>query len=123
MKSKLEILQETIEAYSKPGTRASNGTACFYYETKTGNRCAFGRCCSEENAKTLVSHRYGTVFDFKTHIDDFLLPEYRGHDAEFWRLIQRLHDNDENWNKDGSLTGYGKKFVDFIIETIPEKIL
>lgn len=44
-------------------------------------------------------------------IDDLLQPRYRGHEFGFWKDMQQLHDDSENWARKGGLTEEGKELV------------
>lgn len=111
----LEIINETVEYYSKDTSRraATKQGACFYFQISTGNMCAVGRCAilPEELDNSLFTT--ANIFLFrKLEISDEELfkPEYRGHSVEFWIDLQRLHDNNLNWNESG-LSPRGKEQV------------
>jgi len=42
------------------------------------------------------------------NVEDELKPQYRGHDLDFWRGVQRLHDACGNWDKHG-LSQHGER--------------
>ncbi len=106
MKTKKEIIKETADFYSADVSRRSKeeewGDCC--YLGPDNKRCAFSRCCKEdeETVKILKNYEGGnsdTIFsDGKESI---LKEEYQGHCKEFWRDLQRFHDNDENWDENG----------------------
>lgn len=122
MKTKLEIIQETFEAYKDASKRGRDSNGNCVYLTNDGKMCAFGRC--EINPPSEDSGQGGTVYDrfdeavdlgcnedeyiaaIDKVIDEALKPEYRGHKSEFWGEIQTLHDNDnyfsdDTWNSSG----------------------
>lgn len=115
MKSKIEIINETVEYYSgDTSRRALNRNGFCTYLTRDGKMCAFGRCCI--NPEYLNTIR-GTVLDLKTYLgdlDEVLREEYRGHSAHFWREIQLLHDTHSFWGKD-ELTPDGRKKVEQLL--------
>lgn len=108
MKTKLEIIEETVRYYSEDPSRQSknhsNG-AC-YYLSPDGKKCAFGRCCIDP--KVTWSGPVYHIFDRETrqeiHYEDALMPEYRGHGYVFWKELQNLHDlmlDGTGFTKDG----------------------
>ncbi len=108
MKTKLEIIQETVEAYTDANNR---GTSSWGYEyvTEDGRKCAAGRCmvapelyCGSIDSLALKNHGSNVPFS-----DELFLPEYRGHSREFWQDIQSLHDSDINF-VDGTWSELGK---------------
>jgi hypothetical protein len=100
-KTKLEIIDETIEHYkSNPRSFIMQGnTKLCVYLSNEGNKCAFSRCCTDEGVAwlhdevdiTLGGDNVGSEFL------QFLKPEYQGHDVEFWLDIQDLHDVNSYW--------------------------
>jgi len=142
MKTKLEIIQETVKFYGDdPSRRAviqssetASGYACVYFDPKTGNKCAFGRCANldaqifatapflrtvplREKAdwvRALVDGSKGAEYANK-ELNKILLPEYRGHDLEFWSAIQYFHDCDEHFTKTG-LSELGKLELENLIK-------
>lgn len=109
MKTKLEIINETVEYYSEDvSRRATNDKGrCEYYIN--GKMCAFGRC--------MINPQFKYVSDDPTlgiknvDQDPLLKKEYRGHENEFWVDLQNLHDNQYHWDK-GGLTEFGQKYVE-----------
>jgi hypothetical protein len=122
MKTKLEIIQETQDAYPHTFCRAVDdyylkSASCFYIDTKdsqtggehdNGAMCAVGRCM-------LNPKKYGG-FAVSLHealkpqggLDTLLKPEYRGHCVEFWGDLQSFHDDGENFTDGGlSVEGLG----------------
>ena len=139
--NKREILQETVEYYSKnTKRRAVSSNGCVYNANIYGleKHCAVGRCFTDKfkdmgedlpgNSDTGVTDIAGVVLwpDSTTPAKsegnqclDFMLQEkYQGHSIKFWMKLQMLHDQGGNWDSKG-LTDLGKRSV----ETINEKIL
>ncbi len=104
MKTKLDIITETQEAYPHTFNRAvddwkANSASCYYINVKdaavhsnecNGAMCAVGRCLIEpRDAQGFVSN-----LDAGTEggIDTLLREEYRGHSWVFWQELQRFHD-------------------------------
>lgn len=121
MKTKIEIINETVEYYSADVSRRAvgdvkglNSESCHYY--KDGKMCAVGRCMidpkhwSDSGAwvEDLLLEREGG--------DDFLKEEYRGHDAKFWKDLQVFHDTFHHWNENG-ITPTGVAHKDKLIAT------
>lgn len=100
----LEIINETVEYYSKDTKlRASKNGGCYYFQESTGNMCAVGRCANKP--RELDGDCY--FKDLKLLDEEIFKPEYRGHSKEFWTDLQRFHDLDANWDASG-LSSYGE---------------
>lgn len=114
-KTKLEIIQETYDAYKDASKRGVSEESYCYYLAPNGNMCAFGRCehTPDQNSKGTVTSRALHVLAEKQKqqgkkekcflsdytpeeaqeaVDSLLKPEYRGHSVMFWSSIQGLHD-------------------------------
>jgi len=96
MKTKIEIINDTVEFYSKNPRSIENGF-CVYNSTN-GRRCAVSRCCYEDSVfvenwpiKFVPIREQGHVVKF--------LPEYQGHGISFWGEIQKIHDGPDFWNE------------------------
>jgi microsomal dipeptidase-like Zn-dependent dipeptidase len=127
MKSKLEILEETVAYYSEDVSRRAmyteiidqedgediEDTQC-YYKSPDGKHCAAGRMMTEEflNSKYLSEGDSILSLLNRSSIPVFK-PEYQGHDNFFYAALQRLHDSDANWDKNG-LTEQGEEVVESI---------
>jgi hypothetical protein len=112
MKTKLEIIQETQDAYADPRHRAvklsQNGfeDGCVYLDSRNGNMCALGRCMLDPSP-TCGLYASGLA-DEKGSLDAVLKKEYRGHAVQFWVELQRFHDNAMNFEDGGlSVNGLG----------------
>lgn len=124
MKTKLEILQETI-TYIKENGRAAkkndDGTvSCLYYTPTTC--CAFGRCMKDDykNEEFTEKHICHTAHCILNNYGFVLLKdEYRIESFDFWTDIQVLHDTEEHW-EDKQLTQEGKKWYGFIVKKIAD---
>ncbi len=101
IKTKIEIIDETAEFYSK-NPRSNIGGSCKYL-SDNGAKCAFSRCCTDEGVKTLhetlegksvTSQQFGPT-------DFYLKDEYKGHDVKFWRALQGFHDDEKNFITEG----------------------
>ena len=116
MKTKLQIINETIYYYSILGRRGvQNGhTNCVYFDDKTGNKCAFGRYCADGKAKLLQQMGFQSIHSIFVDVDNFLLPQYHGHSKEFWQAIQILHDKESHWKEEGGITEKGLIYADNI---------
>jgi hypothetical protein len=107
-----EIVIETVLFYNRSNRGYEEaGSACRYY-TEEGNKCAVGRCLSEEGLATAldVEAKNGnslTVSDLHDACDigNLLKPEYRGQTIEFWKHLQYLHDCGGNWTDRGISQG------------------
>lgn len=119
MKTKKEIIEETVAYYSENINRRAfslNG-GCSYIDKK-GRMCAVGRCAVAPKDLEVLSirNKFGGVINLFSHrkIDPYLKKEYQGHDLEFWDAIQTLHDISSHWSKTG-LSKSGEKYVERII--------
>lgn len=105
----LEIIEETVAYYAAdPKRRAVTENGGCDYITDDGRMCAFGRC---EINPIQHSQGIGARFDNDEQIENVLKPEYRGQDPYFWRSLQALHDESNNWDETG-LTKGGQKEVE-----------
>jgi hypothetical protein len=129
MKTKLEILEETINAYNSTN-RAFDPSGCLYRAPETGNRCAVGRCLRDDSVLILEPVKYQEVSAYELDgkhencsvgkvpaLEEELKPEYCGHSLEFWSELQTLHDNRLNWNDTG-LSNHGLEKVKNIKDLI-----
>ena len=114
MKTKLEIIEETVEYYTTDPTRRSfildkkewQAYTCAYL-LPDGRMCAVGRCM----IKPSLTENWAV--DGIPDIQDKLKEEYRGHNTHFWKRLQGFHDKRENWNEEG-LTIMGKTYVEIL---------
>jgi hypothetical protein len=106
MKTKIEIIKETVDFYSADTSRrALNCMGGCEYINDEGERCAVGRYMIDPN---LWLSR-GTIGDVARMLPSndgrlptgIVIPECDGHSISFWLDVQSLHDYDGNWNKDG----------------------
>lgn len=119
-KTKREIIDETVKAYTLDTLARDNMGLCQYL-TPSGRKCAVGRCCREP--KNYWKGVVGTIRvdlsafgkpDAVLDLEAELKPEYRGHELDFWRDLQRLHDSKGNWVQSG-LSPEGEEFVKILI--------
>lgn len=91
----IEILDETANFYNT-GNRSIDSSLFCQYNGANGRKCAFARCVEDDKLSLLVENENAKFFYLS-----YLKPEYQGHGITFWRDIQMLHDNDNNWNDNG----------------------
>ena len=114
--TKVEIINETVAFYSADTTRRSKNKDGFcVYAGPDGRKCAYSRCWKEGVYNTEYEDKGPNNADIPEP-DNLLQEKYKGHSAQFWLSIQRLHDNDKNWNPNG-LTEEGKLSVERLLET------
>lgn len=92
MKSKLEIIKETILHYTvegNPRSVAANGKDC-KYNGPIGEQCAFARVCKEEIPDKFEGYSSSRVLILLGF--NILKDEYKILDEEFWDKIQSIHD-------------------------------
>lgn len=107
MKTKIEIIEETVAYYSEDVNRRALGElgGCAYL-TEDGRMCAVGRCeidppkYDEGGPAKTGSYQNGiAAADDRSEIK--FKPEYEGHEMKFWEDLQSLHDEDDYWNANG----------------------
>ncbi len=116
MKTAKEIIEETANHYTSANRSASPAGSCFYKREE--DMCAVGRCMTDFGIKAFGDYM-GTVEELideaaKEPFDYYLKEEYRGHSEEFWRSLQRMHDNAEYWNEEG-MSSEGEQYKDRLI--------
>lgn len=120
---KLALLDDTVKYYSEDTRRRCIGHGqCFYSPEKAGNKlstgCAVGRLLDIYTQLKLDLCKPSAVPDIFE-----LLPEnVKKYGVDFLDDLQRLHDNEANWNDDG-ITMLGESVVAKIIEKIKLNIL
>lgn len=108
MKTKAEIIEETVAAYADPSNRAIDEDGICEY-SYNGKYCAVGRVLLEP-------HKYFGAIDCLASKSDCLdIPyanihllfkeEYRGHEIAFWSDLQSFHDSSSNWSDKGLTEG------------------
>lgn len=119
MKSRLDIIKETVEYYSENTSRRGFNKeegVCVYYNKDTGCKCAVGRYLKDSYLDDLgdflgeydvmISEGWNPTkfFDRRKVSEEIAL------DEGFWNDLQRFHDNSRNFNiTEGSgltLNGY-----------------
>ncbi len=92
MKTKFDIILETLDAYSDPNNTAYSAAAdSCVIETADGRNCALGRCMLRGYQKKFLEKK-GPDLECVRHLDLMLQPEYRGHSVSFWKALQNFHD-------------------------------
>jgi hypothetical protein len=125
--TRAEILQETVEYYTKDVKRRAYRRVDYVmqcrYLVREGDvefRCAVGRCMTPD-AKLWsdAAQKFFTQEDYRggawhiDNLDDVLQARYRGHPAAFWHSLQYWHDTRRFWKHDG-LTAEGLEHVEGI---------
>ena len=107
MKTYLDVINETVMFYGDdPSRRSINGDGDCLYNGPDGKQCAFARCAEE-------IHEWNEYEDVRSLLNEGikLKPEYKHlTNVWFWGNIQKLHDTECFWNKDG-LSEDGQLFV------------
>jgi hypothetical protein len=103
MKSKIDVINETANFYninnrsSDPENTRFDGSSPCLYNGPNNTRCAFARCCNEEDIKHLPEGE-----SVQGHMLEYLKPEYKNvTDVGFWKSIQHFHDSEMFWNETG----------------------
>lgn len=109
-KAKLQWILDDMLSYFTNETRCLLGGDCQYEGTETSEGCAIGRLLTDGSAKYL---------DGKGDIDDIMwvynnisprkfgLPSFIVENHLFFRLIQQLHDDSNNWVENKGLSEVG----------------
>ena len=112
MKTKAEIIIETVKNYNSNNTARKAETNTCTYMNEDGAMCAVGRCLTNEGMQIFKAFEDNNL-DGNTSIESFvkaydmdkfndaLKEEYRGHDVDFWKNLQYLHDAAFNWDENG----------------------
>ena len=122
MKSKIDIIIETVKHYNSNNTARKAETDNCTYMNEAGAMCAVGRCLTNEGMQIFKAFEdnnldVNTSVEFFTNVygmdefDNALKEEYRGHDVEFWKNLQYLHDSIYYWDENG-ITERGLDRVD-----------
>lgn len=118
-KTKKEILEEAFEYYAAdPSRRATHADGSCRYLMEDGRKCAVGRCLIEGKKICYGGLQKDPIFAETAanqidDIDSHLLPEYRGHDVDFWQELQYWHDSCLNFTETGlsETGGYNTQFL------------
>lgn len=95
-----KVLAETVQYYCEdPSRRAVDAEGeCSYYDSKTDNVCAVGRCLIDPVDSEGVLGNVHDLFDQDDGVgDNILKPEWRGLPVRFWLDLQDWHDSDSRW--------------------------
>lgn len=121
VKTKKEILEETIEFYNEnPESRGySDLEGCKYFVSEN-KLCAVGRCLIDPEGFQIEFGNLA-IADLESFSDfwENFKEEYRVEDIFFWQHLQDLHDRGENWNEKG-LTKEGEVFADSLMKKYGE---
>lgn len=116
--NKLEIIDDTIDFYSKNKRAFNVDIEGCVYRTDEGYRCAHSRCIKDEFIDDIVE-KFNDSYnadDVISYFGDFIhKEEYQGHSDTFWNDIQNLHDRLVYWEQTDTgnkLTYLGKNFVE-----------
>lgn len=120
MKSKKEIIEETVAYYAADpvGRRAVNKRC--QYITDDGKMCAVGRCLIDpQMVENILSNEdwCGSTWELIEmfgSIDSILQEEYHNHETDFWINLQCFHDNPSYWTET-SLSEDGEKKVERLL--------
>lgn len=113
MKTKIQIIDETVKYYSTHERGIKPNGNCEYI-TPEGNMCAVGRCLLKKELPRIIKTNIGPVSDLYDNYenDPPFKKNYQGHEEYFWSRLQTLHDYKDYWvrNKKGGwdLTEDGK---------------
>lgn len=127
MKSRLDIIKETVKYYSEDTSRRGfnkKQEVCVYYDKDTGCKCAVGRYVKdsylddlgefEGNYENVLYEGYNPTefFDKRKVSKEIAL------DEEFWSDLQKFHDNSRNFNitKGSRLNVKGDQSVEELIK-------
>lgn len=113
MKSKGEIIAETLAYYRTHPRGLRSSGACAYLVSEDGflSYCAVGRCMTDEAkqiqkdnlgqlgtcADKIWGFSFGSGVDQWNRVEQLLKEEYKGHSYKFWQSLQELHDASYHW--------------------------
>jgi hypothetical protein len=108
-----EILLETVSFFNLSNRGYDEKDDTCEYLSKTGLKCAVGRCMNEETLvrKDIKGLCVTYLGDDDGNIDHIFQDQYKGCSLEFWDYLQTVHDNHYNWTENG-LSDMGKKKVE-----------
>lgn len=113
MKTPIELITETREYYEgDPSLRAKSDTACFYFDTTTGNTCAVGRCMTTGPWLDFIGDFEEIRKNYQ--LNEVLRPEYHNIPHSLWNALQDWHDSDLNFTLTG-LTAKGKLQIENLL--------
>lgn len=143
MKTKAEIIQETIDHYkTHPRAISQVNGQCIYSSIENGilYECAVGRCLTDEakqfdffdsESDKSAQGIYDDILrkcnydseKAKIMYDEFFKEEYRGHEYDFWQCLQGMHDNDDFWeeNHNTNTRDFTKKGKKWMMSRFPDE--
>jgi len=119
MKTKLQIIDETVRYYRTHSRGINSHTNCEYI-TEDGNMCAVGRCLTKKALDSILYDNPGDLYDLSDRFDNYIpfKQSYKGHEDEFWSTLQDFHDSRSNWEENSkggnNLTEGGKNRLAFL---------
>ena len=116
MKTRTEIIQETVDYYSEDISRRAAADGSCEYLTNDGRMCAVGRCFNEEGLEKYKDCH--SAFDIE--MLSYYKEDYKIDDWLFWQRLQNLHDSPLYWCNSG-LSESGKKYVEKLLFAYKEK--
>lgn len=128
MRKTAEEIIDMVANHYDSEKRAYNSNRGFCeYRTNDGRKCAVGMCLNEEGINefgrfegsyvVIVEDEVGDDYcrESISSIDEYFEEEFRGQTNGFWTDLQRLHDDELNWDSDG-LTEFGMQKVKVLKE-------
>lgn len=94
-----EIVLDTIKYYTNHPRSMNEGANECLYKGPNDSICAFARVIKPEYRNLLEEG--SSAGERMKHFDNdkvqLFLPEYSGHDKEFWNIVQGIHDTALFW--------------------------
>lgn len=122
MKTKIEIIEETVKFYTTERNHRSMNNGDCVYNGENGKHCAVGRCFTQDLKDEGSSFTYNDsvgvceLDEMECGLDSFLSEEYKGHDLKFWSQLQKLHDMNRFWDAYFTLSKEGEEHVNRLRE-------
>ena len=115
---KKEIVDTVVDHIKNNGRSVNEKNQCLYYNEKDGNKCAVGMFLEnpEEIQENYCEQSVEAIYDFD-ELDNCLKDEYQNHGLDFWKQVQYLHDDNENWDDNNNLTNDGVEKYNKILNT------
>ncbi len=124
--TKIEIIRELFDKHFIPNPKNRSlrlypvdshiSSACLY-SSEDGKHCAVGMCLTGKALKRIFTEGLNskTVFELYDKLGpEMFRKEYQGHELNFWKDLQQLHDNQEYWDDEG-ITDFGRDRYDQIV--------
>ena len=121
--TKHEIIDYVVNHF-KENPRARSEEGRYQYIMEDGRRCGHSICIKDSLA-TSGKLKGNALQVIQYYGDEIHKPEFRGHSADFWRDVQKLHDITRYWEtkKGGKLSVEGEDYGKVLKDKMEWKII